>query len=153
MAYAIGFTLSPLCGWFGRHPIHASVVRRFAAQFRDHLNSWGIAAILAPEFDWPLGLAVGSYTSMLYLDAVPIARYCYISVLVLRPVGPVQRPVLDGFCNVLRFERSHTLKIGNGARHFYNAIVGARAQALLSHCSLQQAFAIGGQPAVGTDLR
>ena len=43
-------------------------------------------------------------------------------------------------------------KIGDGARDFKNAIVGAGGQALLLHGALEQPLGVGAQLAVGANL-
>src|SRR5271166_713028 len=50
------------------------------------------------------------------------------------------------------FDDLSPAEVGNRARHFQNAIVGARAEALLYHGPLQQVLRIGAQFAVLPDL-
>src|SRR5215470_3634604 len=69
-----------------------------------------------------------------------------------RPVRPIQRPVLDGFRDVFALKVGIPFQIGNGAGDFQDAVVGAGAQALLLHGSLQQALAVGVQLTVCSDL-
>ncbi len=47
---------------------------------------------------------------------------------------------------------SVAFQIGDGARHFQNAVVGARGEALLLHGALQQALGVGAEFAVGANL-
>src|SRR5205085_5171218 len=46
----------------------------------------------------------------------------------------------------------HAFEVGNGARDLQDAVVRARAQALLHHGALQQALAFGREVAEGADL-
>src|SRR5437660_1417701 len=68
------------------------------------------------------------------------------------PKAPVQRPVLDRFRDVLGLDVGSAFQVSNRPRNLQDAVVGARAQALLLHGALQQALAIGGEVAVGADL-
>ena len=43
-------------------------------------------------------------------------------------------------------------KVGDGAGHFEDAVVGAGGEALLLHGALEQALGVGAQLAVGADL-
>ena len=70
----------------------------------------------------------------------------------LRPVGAVEAAVLDGFGDVFGFEVGGVFEVGDGAGDFQNAVVGAGAQALLGHCTFEQALAIGRQFAERADV-
>ena len=61
----------------------------------------------------------------------------------LRPVGAVECSVLDGFGKVGNGEMLDAFEIGDGARDFENAIVGAGGESLLLHGPFQEAFGIG----------
>ena len=49
------------------------------------------------------------------------------------PHRPIEAPVLDCFADVLGRDRVRVGQVCNGARHFQDAIVGARAQTQISH--------------------
>ena len=101
-------------------------------------------------FHFPTACAVGLYscaaprlkqlaearTTSLFFD-IPSLR------LPSRPKCPVQRPVLNSFGDVLRFNLRRTLEVGNRARDFQDAVVGAGGETLLVHGAFEQPFAIG----------
>ena len=45
----------------------------------------------------------------------------------LRPIRPIQSPILNGFRNVLAFELESAFEVGDGAGHFQDAVVGTGA--------------------------
>jgi hypothetical protein len=53
---------------------------------------------------------------------------------------------------VFGLEVGGVFQVGHGAGDFQDPVVGAGAQALLSHGAFQQAFAVGGEFAVGADV-
>ncbi len=60
----------------------------------------------------------------------------------LSPVGPVQRPVLDCFRDVLALNLRIAFHVRDGARDFQYPVVGAGAESLLLHGAFQHAFAV-----------
>src|SRR6185312_16802734 len=68
------------------------------------------------------------------------------------PVRSIQRPILNRFGDVLRLDLGRAVQVGNRARDFKDAVVGAGAQALLLHGPLQQALAVAGEFAIGANL-
>ena len=70
---------------------------------------------------------------------------------VLGPVSAVERAVLDGFGDVFGFDVGGVFDIGDGAPDFQDAVVGAGAKSLLSHGAFEEAFAVGGEIAEGTN--
>ena len=55
------------------------------------------------------------------------------SVFGLNPKRPIERPVLDRFTYVLGGYVVARLQISDGARHFQNAVVSARAEIQFRH--------------------
>ena len=70
----------------------------------------------------------------------------------LRPVRPIQRPILDRLRDVLALQLRIVFQIGNGPGDLQDAVVSAGAQALLLHGTLEHAFAVGIEFAVRPDL-
>ena len=62
----------------------------------------------------------------------------------LRPVGAVERAVLDGFAEVFGRESRSAFQIGDGARSFQDAVMGARGNAEALDGRFQDFFAFGG---------
>ena len=63
-------------------------------------------------------------------------------LLAVALLSNTQGPVLNRLCEVLAFELGIAFQVGDGAGYFQDAIVGAGAQALLLHGTLQQALAV-----------
>jgi hypothetical protein len=63
----------------------------------------------------------------------------------LRPVRPIQSRYWMASAMCLGSRSEPRFQVGNCARHFQDAIMGAGAEALLGHGALQQALAVGGQ--------
>ena len=61
------------------------------------------------------------------------------------PVTAIQSAVLDGFGEMRHREVLCAFEIGDGARHFEDAVVGARRESLLLHGAFQQALGVGTQ--------
>src|SRR5271167_931645 len=62
-----------------------------------------------------------------------------------RPKRPVQRSMLNRLGNEFRFELRSGIEVGNRARDFQNAVMGAGAESLRSHGAFEQALAISGE--------
>ena len=73
-------------------------------------------------------------------------------LLILRPVAAVEGTVLDGFGQMGDGQVLGALEIRDGAGHFEDAVMGARGEALLLHGALKQAFGVGAEFAMGTNL-
>src|SRR5207249_12303807 len=86
------------------------------------------------------------------LVAPPRSSYPDSSQKMLRPVAAVEGPVLDGFGDVRGADGLGALDVGNGARDFQNAVVGAGAQTQAGHGVFEQAFALGRNIAIFADL-
>src|SRR5438876_4863844 len=86
------------------------------------------------------------------LVAPPRSSYPDSSQKMLRPVAAVERPVLDGFGDVRGADGLGALEVGDGARDFQNAVVGAGAQTQAGHGVFEQAFALGRNIAIFADL-
>lgn len=71
---------------------------------------------------------------------------------VLRPVGAVERAVLNSFGDVFGLNEGSVFDIGDRAGDFQDAVVRAGAQPLLGHGPFQQSFAVTGKLAEGADV-
>ena len=71
---------------------------------------------------------------------------------VLGPVSAVEGAALDGFGDVFGFGVGGVFDIGAGAGDFQDAVVGAGAKSLLSDGAFEEAFAVGGEIAEGTNV-
>ncbi len=60
----------------------------------------------------------------------------------LRPVGPVERAILDGLAEMARFKVLGSVQIGDGTRDFQDAIMSARGKAQAANRVFQQFFAL-----------
>jgi hypothetical protein len=74
------------------------------------------------------------------------------SSLLSRPVRAIKAAVLNRLRDVLRLQVRRIVKVSDGSGYFQDAVVGARAQALLGHGAFEEAFAVGGEFAVGADV-
>ena len=70
----------------------------------------------------------------------------------LRPVAPVERPILDSLGQVRHRQALRTLQIGNRPRHLQNPVMRPRRQSLLLHRPLQQPFRVLPQLAIRPNL-
>src|SRR2546421_1566361 len=66
----------------------------------------------------------------------------------LRPVGAIERAVLNGFAEMFGFDGIRGVEIGDGARNFQDAVVGASGKAEASYRVFQKSFAVGGDGAL-----
>jgi len=69
----------------------------------------------------------------------------------LRPVGAVERAVLDGFAQVFGRESRGAFQIGDSARDFQDAVVGARGETEALDRGLENFFTFGSNGAVFAD--
>src|SRR5438045_1716954 len=90
--------------------------------------------------------------SMLALPPSPRSSAFICGEKGLRPIRPVQRPVLDGLGDVFGLDLRRAFEVGDRPRYFEDAVVRARRESLLAHGALQQVLAIGRQVAVDADL-
>jgi hypothetical protein len=70
----------------------------------------------------------------------------------LRPVTAVEGAILDGFGDVRGGNILHTVHVGDSARHFQDAVVGARGKAQARHGALKQTLAVRRDVAVLANL-
>ena len=68
-----------------------------------------------------------------------------------RPVGAVERAVLDCFAEVLGLDVGGVVEVGDGAGDFQDAVVGAGGKAEARDGALEEFFTIGGNGAVLAD--
>jgi hypothetical protein len=68
------------------------------------------------------------------------------------PITAIQGAVLDGFREMRNGKPFGALEIGDGARHFKDAVVSTGGKSLLLHGALKQAFGVGAELAVDANL-
>src|SRR6266404_6888337 len=77
---------------------------------------------------------------------------CRREARALCPECPIQSAILDRLGDVLGMDWNAAVQVCHGARHFEDAIMGPRAESLLSHRPLQQTLAIWGESTISANL-
>lgn len=71
---------------------------------------------------------------------------------ILLPIAAVEGAVLNGFSQMGDSEVFGAFQVGDGARHFEDAVMGARGETLLLHGAFEKALGIGAEFAMGSNL-
>lgn len=86
------------------------------------------------------------------LNKPAIPHASVVSVSISSPQIPVERAVLNGLGEVFDADSRRIGEVGDGARDFEDAVVGARAELQLAHREAEHFLARGVEPAVSLEL-